>query len=440
MAIMGRRELFSSIVVSLLIVNAFSMTSNPILSRGKTVYSSRGDISYLTDNKFGGSAFSVSDNSWLALNVGTGPSKILLNWNNPGYSWSDSIASATSCKGGLSIPVDYDILKSSNSTNGSDGDWETSLIVRNNTVTARAHSIDFSGSQWIKMSIIKGRGSLDEIEVFDLSNGGNDVWFFPGTSISANSFKSTPPSKSFADIITESHPSFNPVVIRGGIPCINSKTMADEISKYLDVAGNAGYWAIEMGTNDAWGGSSYNVSTYRTNLQLIIDSCKANNIQPIIARIIGTDSSKAGWQVHPDFLKAIDSLTVKNNLIPGPDLYTYFSTHTSELSDGVHPTAAGGASIFRLWAEKMDSLYEVAVSIKKAKRTPENVRSGVMNVIDVKGYHVIDVESAGTLSVYSLKGALLRKAYLPAKGSYRLDKSKGVCIARFLSGSVLLRP
>lgn len=218
MAIMGRRELLSSIVVFLLIINAFSMSPNPILSRGKTVYSSRGNISYLTDNKFGGSTFNAGDNSWLALNVGTGPSKILLNWNNPGYSWSDSIASATSCKSGLSIPVDYDILNSSNSTNGSDGDWEISLSIRNNTVTARAHSIDFSGSQWVKMSIIKGSGSLDEIEVFDLSNGGDDIWFFPGTSISANSFKSNPPSKSFADIITESHPSFNPVVIRGEFP------------------------------------------------------------------------------------------------------------------------------------------------------------------------------------------------------------------------------
>jgi len=216
--------------------------------------------------------------------------------------------------------------------------------------------------------------------------------------------------------------------------------MADDISKYLDAAGNARYWAIEMGTNDAWSGSNYNVPTFRNNLQLIIDSCKAHNIQPVIARIIGTDSSKAGWQVHPDFLKAIDSLTVKNDLIPGPDLYTYFSTHTSELSDGVHPTAVGGASVFRLWAEKMNNLYEMTASINKTKRASEKVHSGVMNVTDVNGYHVVNVESAGTLSIYSLKGALLKKVYLPAKGSYQFDKSKGVCIARFLSSTVLLRP
>jgi hypothetical protein len=91
--------------------------------------------------------------------------------------------------------------------------------------------------------------------------------------------------------------------------------MANDISKYLNMTRNVRFWAIEMGTNDAWGGSNSNVLTFKKNMQLIIDSCKANNIHPIIARIIGTDSSKAKWQVHPDFLKAIDSLTIKNNLI-----------------------------------------------------------------------------------------------------------------------------
>jgi len=274
----------SFIVIIIFATVGFSMTANPIISRGKTVYSSRGNLSYLTDNKYGGQAFMVSDNSWIAINVDAGPAKVLLNWNNPGYSWSDLIASATSCKSGLNVPVDYDILISTNSTNGDDGDWTPVLNIRNNSVTARAHSIDFGNSQWLKMSIVKGGGSIDEIEVFDVTSGGDDIWFFPGTSISANAYKSNPPSESFADLITKSNPSFTPAVIRGGIPCINSTTMANDISAYIDIARNAKYWAIEMGTNDAWGGSAYNVSTYKSNMQKIIDSCKANGIQPVIAR------------------------------------------------------------------------------------------------------------------------------------------------------------
>ncbi len=428
----------SFIVIIIFATVGFSMTANPIISRGKTVYSSRGNLSYLTDNKYGGQAFMVSDNSWIAINVDAGPAKVLLNWNNPGYSWSDLIASATSCKSGLNVPVDYDILISTNSTNGDDGDWTPVLNIRNNSVTARAHSIDFGNSQWLKMSIVNGGGSIDEIEVFDVTSGGDDIWFFPGTSISANAYKSNPPSESFADLITKSNPSFTPAVIRGGIPCINSTTMANDISAYIDIARNAKYWAIEMGTNDAWGGSAYNVSTYKSNMQKIIDSCKANGIQPVIAKIIGTDSSKAGWQVHPGFLRAIDSLTVKNNLIPGPDFYTYFSTHTSELSDGVHPNAAGGASMFRLWAEKMDSLYAISVSTKKGTKQTEKMHSGMMQLKLVNKQYEISVKCAGTLSIYSLSGALINEVYLPANGSYKPDTKRGVCIARFLSSSVLL--
>ena len=418
------------IIVSICEVNAF--TPNRIISRNKAIFGSpSNNIGILVNGKYG-ETWSVSNGSWVAIKLDGNYSKILINWNNTGGSWSDSIAAATSCKNGMSMPVDYDILKSSNSTNGTDGDWTTSLTIRNNTVTARSHSIDFGGVKWVKMSIIKGGGTLDEMEVFDISNGNDDTWFFPGTSISAVAFKSTVPSQNYADLITERHPAFTPAIIRGGIGCINSTTVADDISKYLNMVRDTRYWAIEMGTNDAWGGSNYFVPSYIKNMQLIIDSCKANNIQPVIARIIGTDSVKTGWQVHPDFLKAVDSLTIKNNLIPGPDLYTYFSTHISELSDGVHPNATGGASVFRLWAEKMDSLYTFATSVAPSRLTGRP-HANNLYVIKSSKCCVIKVKYAGLLSIYSLKGALLKKSNVPANGSYKIDANKGIFIVKFTS-------
>jgi lysophospholipase L1-like esterase len=333
----------------------------------------------------------------------------------------------------MAIPVDYDILTSPNSTNGTDGTWTIALSIKKNSVTARAHIIDFTGSQWVKMLIAKGGGSIDEIEVFEMTAESNDTWFFAGTSISANSFKSTPPEKSFADLITESHASFTPAIIRGGIPCINSTTMINDISKYLSVAGEVKYWAIEMGTNDAWGGTNSNVAAYKTNMQKVIDSCKARGIQPIISRIIGTDSAKAKWQVHPDYLKAIDSLTIKNKLIPGPDLYTYFSKHPSELSDGVHPTAAGGASVFRLWAQKMDSLYSAGASTIIGRNATDKTLSTSPCKITCNGGSFIHSKDEGILSVYSLKGTLIKKVFLPAHGSYNLANIKGVFVIDFSS-------
>ena len=175
-------------------------------------------------------------------------------------------------------------------------------------------------------------------------------------------FRSTPPANCFADLITKSHSGYTPAMIRGGIGCIFSANLADDVSKYLANAGNVHFWAIEMGTNDCW--DKLNASIFKANLQRVIDSCRARQIEPIIARLIATNQAKVGWQVTPEYLAAIDDLTAKNKLIPGPDLYTYFLQHQSELnSDGVHPSAAGSASIQRLWAEKMDSLY-TATSVK----------------------------------------------------------------------------
>jgi lysophospholipase L1-like esterase len=419
-----------SLILILFSFDLQALTPNPIISRNKPTYGSPASgTSNLVNGKFG-DPWNVSSGSWVAINLGGTYSRILVNWNNPGYTWSDSIASATSCKNSLSIPIDYDFLKSSNSTNGTDGTWTVALSVKNNTVSARAHPIDFSGSQWVKMSITKGGGSLDEIEVFDITNGSDDVWFFPGTSISANSFKSTPPAKSFADLIHESHPTFLPAIIRGGIPCINSTTMANDISKYLAVMHNAKYWAIEMGTNDAWGGTNSNVAAYKTNMQKIIDSCKTNGIQPIISRIIGTDSTKAKWQVHPDFLKVIDSLTTKNKLIPGPDLFTYFSNHKTELDDGVHPTATGGASVFRLWAEKMDSLYSVTVSNgKSVARAIRTISNGIA-LTNNSGSRYISTKYNGTLTIYSVRGTLLEKRSVSLGDVYSINNHNGILIIR----------
>jgi hypothetical protein len=127
------------------------------------------------------------------------------------------------------------------------------------------------------------------------------------------------------------------------------------------------FWAIEMGTNDAWGGGDWNLNTYVSNMQTIIDSAKAHCITPVIARIIATDSSKAGWQVNPAFLDAVDKLTSDNNLPAGPDFYGYFKEHPELLaSDGVHPNSEtkGGQAMHHLWAEALSPLYDVVDTAK----------------------------------------------------------------------------
>ncbi len=232
-----------------------AMIPNPIISRGKTAYTSSGEVSFLTDNKFNGQKWPVKNDSWIAICVGDGPEKVFLNLNDPAYAWAKAPLAPPNCPNNeLEYLRKYDILTSLNSTNGSDGQWNKVLSIENNMVTARGHEINFEGASWIKIKIIDGGGYLDEVEVFDISRGSEDIWFFAGTSISANTYKGSPPKENFADLITKNNPAFNPVMIRGGIGCQNSTQLVQNLQTYLEVASNASFWAIEHGTNDAWGG------------------------------------------------------------------------------------------------------------------------------------------------------------------------------------------
>jgi acyl-CoA thioesterase I len=56
--------------------------------------------------------------------------------------------------------------------------------------------------------------------------------------------------------------------------------------------------------------------------------------------------------------QVVDRVTLRNGLLPGPDLYAWFKAHPDELGpDGVHPTDTGTRSINRLWYEALRSLY-----------------------------------------------------------------------------------
>lgn len=342
---------------------SFSITPNPLISKFKPIYASfSGSPTSLVNGKFGETAWGVKDSSWIALKLELGPKRIFFTWNSTNYMWSDSIAEPGNCIEGLPLPVNYNIMISGNSTNGMDGTWNVVDSVRGNPVAARGHVIDFNSSFWVKMLVIKGGGKIDEVEVFDITDGADDTWFFMGTDITADAFKKPVPFKDFRyfvrDYVKDINPKAIPAIIRGGIGCSKTTSMAADINKYLQEAGNVSYFAIETGTHDAWGGTTENLAAFTKSLQTIITACKKKGIRPIIARIPATDPGKASWQVNEAFLKAIDDLTKKNKLLPGPDLYNWFLQHPDELKDnGVHPTQSGSTSIHRLWAEAVYILY-----------------------------------------------------------------------------------
>ena len=179
------------------------------------------------------------------------------------------------------------------------------------------------------------------------------------------------------------------------------------------------------------------------DMQTIIDSAKAHGITPIIARIIATDSSKAGWQINPAFLEAVDKLVEDNKLPKGPDFYSYFREHQELLgSDGVHPNAdGGGQAMHHLWAEALAPLYAAGDTAKPGEST-EKIRTGSVSrfalpTISMQNHQIVvqGVPVNAEVSVVSVTGAVVvqKKATQSSAVFENLTAGKYIVVIRHAS-------
>lgn len=384
-------------------------------------------LSSLVDGKYKTGSWPISAGSWAAWKLPKATGKVVVAWNNPSYAWSDWVTNASKCVQGaaLSFPSDYEILTSANSTNGIDGVWTSRLKVTGNKVSSRLHTVQTGVDVWVKLSIQAGNGSLDEVAIHDASASTDDTWAFIGTSISSGAFKGDAPAvNDFQSLVVSGAKGGNsPIVAKAGIPCIGSTDVSNNLGRYLALLGEAKNWAIEMGTNDAWGGGTGNVASFKSALQTVIDSAKGRGIRVLLARPPATDAAKASWQMNQAFLAATDDLVRANNLVAGPDLYDWFSKNPGELSsDGVHPNATGYASIQRLWAQAMlKSVYGDASSVDNSRRLP-----GPILEADAEGTNIRLPGSRGPLWIVSPDGER-RRIGIDGQGRFpRACRGRGV--------------
>ena len=399
---------FATVSILALGGSAMAITPNKLLSRGLTAYTSSGENHYITDGDL--TNWKQCTAKDIAINVGSGPSRLFISWESYGdCAWATDFTKGCGHTG--TFLRNFKILTSSNSTNGQDGDWILATEVKDNPVMARGVYIDFDGMSWFRFVSEENVGQILEIEAFDASNDGDDTWFFMGTSISQMGLKQQDTDSTTANIIHGRFPDFTPAMLRGGIGCINSTEVVAHLNDYLRYAGNVKYWAIEMGTNDAWGGGDWNLETYKRNMQTIIDAAKAHGIEPILARIIATNESKAGWQVNPKFLQAVDELTQKNDLHPGPDFYSYFLAHPEQIaSDGVHPNGdtKGGQAMHHLWADALSPLYANSKIEKPDTTSIQEVIGSTIPSLHVNGkkIHISGIDADVNVDVISATGKL----------------------------------
>lgn len=373
------RHLFLGFIFSVLGLTLIpahgGIAPNPLVSVGKPVYSSSSTgLKYINDGVFGrwmegdpihsqawyAWDISPSNPSWIAMKIGAGYNKLLIQ------SDTSSLPSHR--------PYDYTIETSADSTNGSDGAWKTVVtFVGENTLkfdfaptSARNHVIDFEGQSWIRMTITSATKTkhdshdgvvIDELSCFDATNGTPDSWIFIGDSITAEAY-----NHSFVDTLHALSNANTPYMINCGIPGSSIYHWGKIIDRYLELYPDMKYWLIMLGTNDArTADRTANFESYQTTMQLLIDRIKKAGHIPIIAKVPYnfTDGAYPVSAIQ-QFNKIIDTLNSTNELLPGPDFYTYFQSHPEMFRDKLHPNAAGSAIYCKLWVETIEPLYRAS--------------------------------------------------------------------------------
>jgi acyl-CoA thioesterase I len=337
------------------------ITANPLVSRGKRAFGWSplrfAAPDHVNDGdprtSWGAGKPTPERPAWVALDLGKGPARVLLNWSAGGsfdYQETD-----------YGSPGSYRVETSSDSTDGVDGAWKAVVSVPAVTTHGEAHSFNFAGQRWVKLVVTSAPPSspngvqIDEVEVHDVSNGARDTWFFMGDSITAFAFGRPPEGGvGFAADVQRRHPRYFPAVINGGVGGDKSDDGLLHIDPWLAQNPDARFWCLGYGTNDA-AGDAADTSRFRANLEAILDRVLRAGRVPILATI--PFSSDGHHRNVPRFNDVIVDLQHARALPLGPDLYAWFSAHPDELRDGIHPNDRGIGSINRLWAEAVDTLY-----------------------------------------------------------------------------------
>jgi acyl-CoA thioesterase I len=338
---------------------------NPLISPSGHVYpATAGNLiegNYHVANWNVGTTFPSS----AAIKLTAGPTRLLLSWDDGGtYNYQDPTTTTV-----YGFPGAYTIETSANSTTGTDGDWNNVVTVTGNMVRTRAHSFDFTGMTWVRMTVTAAPPNessngvqLGQIDVHDISATPtglpDDTWFFMGDSITAFAYdRALAHQPSFAAAINTAFPSYFPAMINGGIGGELSSNGLARLPADLLLNPDFRFWLIAYGTNDA-AGDQVPVATFQSNMQSMIDMVKAAGRIPIMPHI--PYSSDASHLDISPYNAAIDALTASNGLLTGPDFYTYFMTNAAtdftcgcsggRTTDYIHPNDVGLQEMNTLWA------------------------------------------------------------------------------------------
>jgi len=359
--------------------SAFALTQpSPIVSRGKTVFSSPAGGTAIVDGMYHNGGWSAGSPTpeapaWAAIQLGAGPTRLLVVWDDGGsYPYQEDPARMV-----YGLPLGYHIDVSNDSTNGQDGTWTSLVTVLDNNARTRGHAIDFSGQSWVKLVVTAPPAnaangvSISEIDVHDISQAGSagpeDTWLFMGDSITAFAYdRAALHQPSFAAGINALVPAFFPAMINAGIGGEKTTEALARIDQTLLLNPDYHFVILGYGTNDA-ANAQIPVATFKANLQTLIDRVKAAGRVPVLPQI--PPAADGSHESIPAYNTAIDELNAANDLLPGADLYGYFSSTPglfecgcgpNRTTDNLHPNDEGLKGMNAVWTDAMRGLYPSA--------------------------------------------------------------------------------
>jgi acyl-CoA thioesterase I len=337
--------------------------ANPLVSRGKPVFASSGLAVSVNTGAPGDAAGwnakspTVESPAWLAMQVGVGPSRVLLSWRAASHRDGDASLGAA--------PVAYALESSADSTNGRDGSWRLEASVADNVASARAHSFEFDGRSWVRLSVTRAPDEgadvrIHHIDVHDASDGTEDTWIFLDRTRGAAGCQVGAPlaAQGFAQLIHAEYPGYYPAVVEGGgegelgSVCI---ALPGLLARYPDYR----HFALAYGAEEALTGQR-SPGDFAARLQSMISLLLSAERVPVLARLAfaseAPSCNSAGYALAA-YNEVIDGLTAAHALLRGPDLPASLQTHPEQLGCGAEPAASAHAAHQRLWAQALDPLY-----------------------------------------------------------------------------------
>jgi lysophospholipase L1-like esterase len=322
-------------------------------------------------------------------------SKVLLAWStgdDNGYSM-DTFMNGSCVAGSTSLPVNYtvDVNSATGGTNPPTTGWVTAATVTNNIFYAGQNLVNMINPStgipynWIRMNITNSTNGINLN--FDLANASQGVtgdFMFIGDSITTyfggHDNDDGAMGDNIADLVSaESGGAYHIITENAGVSCTTSANWSSVYSGFSSsptintVLANfpGDYVTLDLGTNDAWGGTG-SPQTYYTDMQTLANDVIAAGKTPIIPDISWPNAGDGTtWDDGvKSFNNEISQLIESNpKIIAGPNMYSVLQDHSSWFIapsagvNNVHPNDEGINAYRCAWAYAItQNIYKITPS------------------------------------------------------------------------------